>query len=441
MITSEYKSYEKALCFALILQLIGIITFYNFYLDNGYLASPFIGDKYDTFMDFFNGMYWAFDDGRYTEWKSVYPPINFIFFELAKVLDADFVKEVLINSMGPPGLRESNILVFLIVFMYLFLPALLMNYRYWSGFTLIQKTLIYLIYIMSIPFLFGFERGNTIILALPFLGILIGGGRIRALLSLAILINIKPYFVLLAYGYLCKHDLRNFMKVILLSGFIFVSSGILLGDENCLLMISNIIGFSENDQLFSVTELLSVSSSVSAQAQLLKTETFISSGFIKKLYFTPEILFNAISLIKWLAVIFAFYSMSVNGKRLPIALIFSFILILITNISNSVGGYSLLIYLAIFPLLPKLKQSGYIYFLIFLMFSTLPDWITIFNQTIHNSGSESWLLGESTDNVIWTLGIGTIIRPWVNLFLLVLLSIQFFSLNKETELKRGCIRW
>ena len=48
------------------------VAYYLFFLNShGYLPTPFIYDKSDTFMDFFHTMIWADRDGRYTEWGSV----------------------------------------------------------------------------------------------------------------------------------------------------------------------------------------------------------------------------------------------------------------------------------------------------------------------------------------------------------------------------------
>jgi hypothetical protein len=433
------KGYGGVLFFALILQILGILIHYDFFLNNGYLASPFIGDKNDTFMDFFNTLYWTFTEGRYTSWNSVYPPLNFIFFELIGVLDYEFVQQLVGLGGNSIGLRQSYILAEFIIVMYLLCPVFLMNNHYWSEFSFIQKTFIYLIFILSIPFLFGLERGNIIIITLPLLGMMIGGSPRKSILPLSILINIKPYFVLLTYGYLCKHDKRNFIKVVLLSGFIYISSGVFFGDENFLLMIPNLFGFNNNDELFSVTELLAVSSSITSFSQAIKTETIQYSVFFQKLSLSPELLINAISFIKWFVVLLAFYSIWINAKRLPIGLIFSCIIIIITNISNTVGGYSLIFYLAILPLISKLKYSRYFYLSIFIMFSTLLDWIPVFNVGMNYPFMESWLSGEKTPNIIFTLGIGTIIRPWINLFLLILLSIEFFLLRKGINLKEVSI--
>ena len=46
----------------------------------GTFQLPFSYDKSDTFMDFFHPLYWSNDSGLYTVWGSVYPPLNFLFF-------------------------------------------------------------------------------------------------------------------------------------------------------------------------------------------------------------------------------------------------------------------------------------------------------------------------------------------------------------------------
>ena len=419
---SKKETTEIILGLILLSQLIGFSLHYQFYTENHYISSPFIGDKNDTFMDFFNSLYWAYDAGRYNDWLSVYPPLNFLFLKLIGLFDYQIIE----SSFTPFDLRESQIFISLIVAIYLLCPFFLLKNQYWHNFTLSQNILIYLNFMLSIPLLFGLERGNLLVLALPFIGILLGNNGFKSLLSLSILINLKPYFALLAYGYICKHNFNDFIKVILLSSLIFIGSGALLGDENFLLMIPNLLGFSANDELFSASELLSVSSSISAHSQALKLDAIYYSTLIQNSPFSPETYGVAISTLKLIVVLFSIYSISINGKKTSSALIFSCLLILITNITNSVGGYSLLYYLAILPVLFKTNISKSVYFMIFFMFSTIPDWFIFFE--IDLPIKHSYLSNIDIDGVAFTIGLGSILRPYVNL--LLLLSISTYILTK-----------
>ncbi|MGQ2930255.1 MAG: hypothetical protein ACT6Q3_07275, partial [Sphingopyxis sp.] len=53
----------------------------RFFLEFGYLPQPFVFDTNDTFMDWFNTAYWANNPGIYNVWRSIYPPLSFVFLD------------------------------------------------------------------------------------------------------------------------------------------------------------------------------------------------------------------------------------------------------------------------------------------------------------------------------------------------------------------------
>ena len=118
--------------------------YYFFYLVKfGYLPAPFIFDKSNTFMDFFNPLYWAFDEGRYTEWGSVYPPLNFFLLRFSKFF-FDF-------HLGdsPDELRENfSNFIYWWTFFYLISTYLMVNMKYWCQQTY-QDRLLYFFLIFS----------------------------------------------------------------------------------------------------------------------------------------------------------------------------------------------------------------------------------------------------------------------------------------------------
>jgi hypothetical protein len=56
---------------------IGYYLYYIFYI--GYLPSPFVADKNNTLMDFYNPLFWVIKDGFYTTFNSIYPALNYFF--------------------------------------------------------------------------------------------------------------------------------------------------------------------------------------------------------------------------------------------------------------------------------------------------------------------------------------------------------------------------
>ena len=97
-----------------VLNTFGFSYYIYFLLLNGYLPSPFANYKFDTFMDLFNTMYWAYDHGRYSEWQSVYPPLNFISLRALKFICGGF-------TFGSPlTIRDESLpVIYIFIFIYL----------------------------------------------------------------------------------------------------------------------------------------------------------------------------------------------------------------------------------------------------------------------------------------------------------------------------------
>ena len=123
---------------------------------NGFLPAPFFYDKNDTFMDFHNLQYWAYNSGRYTEWKSVYTPFSFVlvmFFTSYLPGDALFLRDISTISIG--------------VFFLIAICSIV--YFQSKSIRSDNKSLWVYILLMSAPFLFLIERGNLLLYALAFL--------------------------------------------------------------------------------------------------------------------------------------------------------------------------------------------------------------------------------------------------------------------------------
>ena len=153
-----------AVSFICAIQGAGALYYAIFFSDHGYLPNPFFFEKSDTFMDLFHAMFWANNDGRYTEWASVYPPLNFI---LLQIICWVFLEGA--NFQDAFALRDasSSIAVFFVC-MYLITPIFVLRTTLWKDFSIKDKILLYLGIVLSIPMLFALERGNLIIFALIF---------------------------------------------------------------------------------------------------------------------------------------------------------------------------------------------------------------------------------------------------------------------------------
>jgi hypothetical protein len=395
--------------------------YYLYFLNSeGYLPTPFIFNKFDTFMDLFNTMDWAGREGRYSEWGSIYPPLNFLFLQCVRWLFVDIQ-----DSINPLDLRANGdaVIAFLIV-SYLCIPAFVLSQRYWSKFNKYEKILIYFISISSVPMLFALERGNLILFCLLFLPFLFSNSPLARLISIAVLVNIKPYFVLLFLPYIVKRFWDELIVAVMVAGVLYFVTGAILGSEPFALL-GNVINFSQGT-LPSLREVLAMPSSVSAFAYILGSDTFIAS---KHSDFTiePSFIATIIEVIKWSIMTLAAVIMFMAAKRLPLNQLIAMTLVIITNCGMSVGGYTLIIYIALLPIFWEMRLSRIYIWCIVLM--SLPlDIIAVAEDTLPPQNYPSFFT-NAYSTIEWTVGLGSFVRPTLNLLLLATMAWEFQGKN------------
>jgi hypothetical protein len=157
-----------------------------------YLPQPFIYNPDGTFMDWFDPAYWANNRGAFDNWRTVYPPLSFVFLRLFSFKecyiydahhgrDCDWLGQVVIIGWY---LAAS-------ILSYLTYRAADRRTALWRG----------LATALGLPLLYGLERGNLIVPCFVFF--VLGYSRLlRAAwlkwLCVAMTINFKPYMVLAA---------------------------------------------------------------------------------------------------------------------------------------------------------------------------------------------------------------------------------------------------
>lgn len=168
----------------------------------GYLPQPFVFDTNDTFMDWFNTAFWANRPGAYDVWRSIYPPLSFVFLDLTTLpgcyLSSPF------HARDCDWLARATILAFYLVDFVLVSIA----FRRADARTALPRTIAFAI---GLPLLFTLERGNLILVAFAAFVLAYGGiTRSRAVraLSVAATINFKPYLLLPALAQAVRRDWR-----------------------------------------------------------------------------------------------------------------------------------------------------------------------------------------------------------------------------------------
>lgn len=405
----------------LLLNVAGFFYYLYFLIENGYLPSPFIYDKSDTFMDFFNVLYWAYDDGRYTEWGSVYPPINFIFMRFFNFVFAGSV-------FGDAVLMRENsqFVIAGICLIYLAVPALILKLAYWRDFTRNEKILIYFTIVLSSPLLFTLERGNVILLAPLILALAISKIGAARSFSIALLINIKPYFALLMIYYIARNNWKGFVTCSLLSGLIFAITGLVL-DNQFLEFFRNLFSYSQETELYSLREVMALPSSVSAFSYILKhpdgvmfATDFLSTGRIEAIIYFVEI-------TKWGVLAIALAALFMRLKQMHDTEIFTALVVVISNLGIWVGGYTYILYVALIPVF-ILMRNKWLYIGLLSLIAMPLDVIPILGGYI--GMKYSYLAAEHIE-IMWTWGLGSVIRPLANLTLLILLAYEFLARKNE----------
>ncbi|MFV0624319.1 hypothetical protein ACBY01_09960 [Sphingomonas sp. ac-8] len=173
-----------------------------FFSTKGYLPQPFVFDTNDTFMDWFNTAYWANRPGAYDVWRSIYPPLSFVFLDWT-TLPGCYVGSPF-QARDCDGLARATIVAAYVADVALLWMAFRGNDRR----TAIPRTVAMA---LGLPLLFTLERGNLILAALP--AFIVAHGpvtRSRAwrAIGTAITINFKPYLVLPALAHALRREWR-----------------------------------------------------------------------------------------------------------------------------------------------------------------------------------------------------------------------------------------
>jgi hypothetical protein len=408
------------------IQIAGALYYWRSFVINGYLPAPFIYDKADTFMDFFHPLFWADDDGRYTVWGSVYPPLNFLFLKCIRWLlvgDRQFMDAFALRDYA------QHAWIYIVV-AYLAVSALALKSDLWQGFTSLERVLVWMIGAFSSPMLFALERGNLIVFSLPFLALALAKPDWKRAGAIGILINIKPYFAILLLALALGRRRNELVAGTLAAGFIFLLTGVIL-DLHFLTFLQNLFQFS-HDAVFSGRELLGMPSSVSAFAEVLRTFYGQGGSFFFK-NFDLLTIANAIDFSKWLACAATLLCLGLTYRSQSTEQALAVATVVITNLGIWVGGYSLILYIVAAPVFLRMR-FGSIYGPLVLLILAPLDIITVMADKI--GPQFSYLSGRQLD-ITWQLGIGSVLRPLLNFGLLLTLTFEMLLMYMKLPQTRS----
>ncbi len=220
---------------------IGIVAFViraAFYFHhNGYLPIPFFHDTTDTLMDWFNTAYYAQNGGEYDVWRSVYPPLSFVFLKIVSIkscygFDASVARDC-------DWLGRATIMTLFLINAFLVAQAL----RRRGGVSVWPRTIAMA---LGMPMLFALERGNLILLT--FAAFVLAESEILSSVWIrgfakAFAINSKPYLLITALGDIIRGRWMRLEIVGLATAGLYLVTYLLIGAGDPITVAKDIFVF------------------------------------------------------------------------------------------------------------------------------------------------------------------------------------------------------
>lgn len=190
----------------------------------GYLPQPFYYQIGASEMDLYSTAYWAYHQGAYTVWHSLYPPISFDFLRLFTVPACYFADEATGRRCDPIAS------IFLYGMFLLNLVLVWLTYRRVDRLTAIPRTIAVA---AGLPMLYALERGNLLIPC--FTAFVLGAGTLVSSpvwrkVALAVSVNFKPYLLVVILPAVARRDWRWLLGFGVIGLLIYGVTFLLQGD-------------------------------------------------------------------------------------------------------------------------------------------------------------------------------------------------------------------
>lgn len=229
----------------------GLVRAILFFVDNAYLPQPFFYDPHDTWMDWFNPAYWAYDPGAYDSWGSIYPPLSFVFLRIFSI------SHCYANGADPYAVRGCDWLGLLTLHLFWLLNLVLL----WLTFRKIDKSTALwraLALGFGLPTASGLERGNLVVVCFTFVilafGPLLKSARLRWLCA-GMAINFKVYLIAGIFPQLLRRKWLWFEGALISTIVIYCITFSLFGAGTPLQLFNNIVEVSGGSGGFTLTDL------------------------------------------------------------------------------------------------------------------------------------------------------------------------------------------
>ena len=226
----------------------GVVWAGYHWITEGFLPQPFFYEPFDIWADWFNTAYWARDPGTYDTWRTIYPPLSFVFLQM---FGLEHCYPIATGTDPSAGLmaRGCDWPGYVTLHAFFLINAVLVYRIYkkidprsapWRAFALAA----------GLPMLDGLERGNLIIVSFTCLvlayGPLLRSARLRWVFA-GLAINFKVYLIAALFPLLLRRKWRWVEGALVATVMIYLLSYAWLGRGTPKEIVDNILSF--NDQL------------------------------------------------------------------------------------------------------------------------------------------------------------------------------------------------
>jgi len=386
---------EYALMLAVLASLGWVVAFYA---ARHYLPQPFLFDTFDTFMDWFNTAYWANRSGAYDVWRSIYPPLSFVFLDLFSI-ESCYADPFIARDCDWVGTTT-------ILLSYGLSAALAaLAFRRADRVTALPRAVAFG---LGFPLLFCLERGNLLLVCLlPFIAAY--GGLATSpfwrSLAIALTINFKPYLIAPSLAFGIRRQWRTLEAAGLMTAAVYLAALAAFGSGDPLSLLANTSAWVDfNSAQFWEQSFFSTSyvTLLSIRTSSFPILSVVPSYVVDAVLQLVPLVIRSSQLVAAAGILAAW----LQPRAVPVARVaalFSGLHLL----TQSPGGYALSFLIFLVFLERQRRLGPGIALVCCYLLSLSYDWIA---ATAIDRSTLSWLSGQAV-TVNFGLAVGQLVRP------------------------------
>lgn len=378
----------------------------------GYLPQPFVFDTNDTFMDWFNTAYWANRPGAYDVWRSIYPPLSFVFLDLFSLPGC--------YLQSPFHARDCDWLGRTVIIALYLLDVLLV----WLSFRRLDRRtapMRAIAFGLGLPLLFTLERGNLILAAFACFVVAHGPMATRGpwrWLAAAATINFKPYLLLPVLANAFKRDWPTLELAGIATILLYLATLAIVGAGTPIELVANTanwVVFQSGQVWNEIHYSTSYAPLLLVRGAQIPVLEFVPSRTVETIEWAVPLVIRASQAVALLALAGAW----LQPKALPLHRV-STILLGAYLVTQSPGGYTQ-VFLLFLVLLERWKGAGPIVAIsCAYLLCLVTDWPL---STVLELSTNSWLGGQPV-TPSFGLAIGHFVRPGLIALILWALALD-----------------